>query len=622
MPRASRPGADPLQPRRPPPTFVKLLLPVWGHRYVRQFLEIGLPTLLAPGNVPALAQSLPSEFQILTSAADESYIRQHPAFLRLAEMCRASIRPIDHLITAGNNSTTLTLAYAEAIRAAGPTMLDTCFFFLVSDYIVADGSLASVLARVRAGTSAVLVGNFQVTAEEAMPWLRERTGAAAAAGAALSARELMRFALDHLHPATVANTVNVSSTHNAHTNRLFWRVDDRTLVGRFYLMHMIAIRPEVIDFRVGASCDYSFVPEMCPSRDVSVITDSDEYLVVEMQPRAHEAGFLREGPLRPDALAHSLEEWTTAQHRENVAHTLVYHAGELPTALPATRAAADEYVAQVARHLRGPPQPHFGHPYWRGAIATVQEAARGRLSPAALRWLLGAQSRRGYWLERLRALVVGYPPRVRPWHPRWPDYRLVLRRLLPVLADPTRQILHVTDAPTLFSVMLAEGGERVASLQTTPLLQRPTERVGFSDRFDLCLIEFDQRDVAKIGELVRRLAPAMKAGSSILIAIREPQPMEGAQRFAADVGETLANAAPAARLEEVHSVPASALRAWSYQTFAHLGAAAHQRPWVGLPALALFAIPLALLTLLLNLLAVARDGAPASSMHVVLRIGK
>jgi hypothetical protein len=75
------------------------------------------------------------------------------------------------------------LAYAEAIRAAGRAMLDTCFLFLVSDYIVADGSLASVLARVRAGAGAVLVGNFQVTAEEAMPWLRERIGPAAAAAA-------------------------------------------------------------------------------------------------------------------------------------------------------------------------------------------------------------------------------------------------------------------------------------------------------------------------------------------------------------------------------------------------------------------------------------------------------
>jgi len=613
-----------LQPRRPPPTSVTLLLPVWGHRYVRQFLEIGLPTLLAPGNVPALAQSLPSEFRILTSAADESYIRQHPAFLRLAQVCRASIRPIDHLITAGNNSTTLTLAYAEAIRAAGPAALDTCFFFLVSDYLIADGSLASVLARVRAGSGAVLVGNFQVTAEEATPWLRARIAPDGVAGAAFSARELMRFALDHLHPATVANTVNVSSTYNAHTNRLFWRADDRTLIGRFYLMHMIAVRPEVIDFRVGASWDYSFVPEMCPSGNVSVITDSDEYLVVEMQPRGHEAGFLREGPLRPAVLARSLEEWATAQHRENVARTLIYHAEDLPPALPAAVTAADEYVAQVARQLRGPPQPHFGHPYWRGAIATVQEAARGRLSPEALRNILGTPSRRGFWVERLRALVIGYPPRVRPWHPRWADYRPVLRRLVPAFDDPAQQILHVSDAPTLFSVMLAAGAGRVVSLQRTPLLQRPSEREGFESRFDLALIELDQRDVKKTAELVRQLAPAMKAGARILIAIREAQPMQDAPRFGADLAEVLRREARAARLEEVSCVPASSLRAWCYRTFARLGADAHQRPGLGIPGLALFAVPLALLTFVLNVFAAVGTRATsqhaASSLHVRVRM--
>ena len=95
--RAAGAGAKPL--RRAPVASAKLLLPVWGHRYVRQFLEVGLPTLLAPGNVPALAQSLPCEFELLTSAADESYVRQHRAFDRLADVCRATIRPIDHLIT-------------------------------------------------------------------------------------------------------------------------------------------------------------------------------------------------------------------------------------------------------------------------------------------------------------------------------------------------------------------------------------------------------------------------------------------------------------------------------------------------------------------------------------------
>ena len=55
----------------------------------------------------------------------------------------------------------------------------------------------------------------------------------------------MEWALGHLHPVTAANTVNFPLVHNLHANRLFWRVDENTLIGRFYLMHMICIRPEV-----------------------------------------------------------------------------------------------------------------------------------------------------------------------------------------------------------------------------------------------------------------------------------------------------------------------------------------------------------------------------------------
>src|SRR4051812_137217 len=135
------------QQRRSAPSGVKLVLPVWGYEYVRQFLEVGLPTLLAPGNVPALTAELPCEFVILTSNDDEEFLREHATFKRLAAICNTEIRLIDHLISDGNYSTTITLAYAEVVRSLGQAMVDTCFFFLVSDYIMADGSLLSALRR-------------------------------------------------------------------------------------------------------------------------------------------------------------------------------------------------------------------------------------------------------------------------------------------------------------------------------------------------------------------------------------------------------------------------------------------------------------------------------------------
>ena len=97
---------------------VRLLLPVWGARYLRRFFEFSLPTMIAPGNIPALAAALPCTFVFLTSAQDAELIAEHPGYRHLSAICRTEIVPIDDLITGDNHSTTITLAYERAMRAA------------------------------------------------------------------------------------------------------------------------------------------------------------------------------------------------------------------------------------------------------------------------------------------------------------------------------------------------------------------------------------------------------------------------------------------------------------------------------------------------------------------------
>src|SRR5947209_1817048 len=456
--------------RQSPPKAAQCVLPVWGYRFVRPFLEVGLPTLLAPGNVPAVAAALPTRFIILSRIEDEDFIRHHPAFRRLCEMCETEIRLIDHLITGSNYSTTITLGYTEAIRAAGNDMLDTCFFFLVSDYIMADGSLASALERIIDGRSGVLVGNFQVVLEDALPWLQEQLNRSPDV-LAIPPRELLLWAFNHLHPATLANTVNLPLSHNKHTNRLFWRVDGNTLLARFYLMHMLCIRPETTAFTIGASCDYSFIPELCPSDNVEVITDSDDYLVIEMQPVQHEARFLQPGPLRPRALARTLSSWTTARHRQNSQYSVIFHANEIPPACAAVSAEADRFVAQVGASTKRRPKPHRDHPYWRGAIAAHHEATGRKLALDEWRRVLGLpdtdseESWASDWLvEQIRFALFGRPPNVRLCHPRWPDYHFIVKWLGRFLIDHRQRLLLVSESPTVFTASLADSGERTVRL--------------------------------------------------------------------------------------------------------------------------------------------------------------
>jgi 2-polyprenyl-3-methyl-5-hydroxy-6-metoxy-1,4-benzoquinol methylase len=619
--------------RRPPPKTVTCIVPVWGYTFTRQFLEIGLRTMLAPGNVPALAAALPCRFIILTSAEDEPFLRLHQSFRALSAVCPVELRLIDHLITGTNHSTTITLAYAEAIRATGADMLDTCFFLLVSDYIVADGSFGNMLARMMAGASALQVGNFQVSLEDALPWLEEQLGATPGS-VALRPRELLRWAFSHLHPATVANTVNYPLSKNIHTNRLFWRVDGETLLGRFYLMHMLCIRPELTDFVIASSCDYSFIQEMCPSDNVEIITDSDEYLVVEMQPREHEANFLRHGRLRPRPLARTLSRWTTARHRRNAGHSVLFHAGEIPRALvERTEREAEEFLAAVRGAMRREPKPYRNHPYWRGAIAAFHEAKGKKLSLEEWRLVLGlsnpsdTESRLHIWMmDKVRFFLFGQPPNVRFWHPRFPDFRFVLNRLQRFLDDPRQRLLLVSDIPTIFTASLIDGGERVMRLRQTPFLQIPAETYEpLFGNFDACLVEVTEAEMRRCDEIIDRVAPMMRPGATVIVVVYNHRERDIAG-FSRSIGTHAPRLLrPAATATGIYFIPATWGRWTLLRTMVRIAQRANSNPVIGIPVLFATGGFLVLGAMMSNLLQrqsrpALRPGGLATSFVMELRI--
>jgi hypothetical protein len=457
----------------------------------------------------------------LTSQHDEAAFRRHPVGQALARLCEVEFSLIDDLITDGNHSTTITLAYARRIREAGDAMLDTAFLMLVSDYIVADGALATVFDRIAAGASGVMAGNFQIVAEDAVPVLRRRLSHREGESISLHPRELLKLALPYIHPATSANIVNLPISHNAHTNRLFWRVDDGTLLGRFYLMHMIGIRPEVTDFVVGASCDYSFIPEMCPSDNVAIVNDSDDYLVVEMQPRDHEAHHLKWGPLEPADLAASLAEWTTERHRKNVAATIVYHTGEIPAELSSVQQESDRFIAEVSRRLTAPPQPYRNHPYWIGAIAAHRFDTAQSVGNDDYKALLGAEmspktgSLIGF-LWHARRILFGSFPDVTPWHPRWPDLQLPLRRLRE--AARSGPVLIVSNSAGVYGRWLAGVNRQSQSIDIGRLLNlSQAQYTSLVGRFQACLIAMPEGELKRANRLLERVGPALRPHSKIFV---------------------------------------------------------------------------------------------------------
>lgn len=594
--------------KRGPPKAIKVLLPVWGFDFIDQFLNVNLPTLLAPGNLPALAARLPTEFVFLTSERDCDALREHVAVHRLEDVCSVRFHLIDDLITEGNHSTTVTLSYARVVRETGEAMLDTCFFFLVSDYVMADGSLGHVLDRMIAGSSAAQTGNFQVVEEDATRWLERKLDSHPLA-LSLSSRELMQWAMSNIHPATAANIVNFPVTHNTHVNRLFWRVDQDTLIGRFYLMHMICIRPELTDFVIGASCDYSFVPEMCPSGNIAVMNDSDDYLVIEMQPRQHEARFLRWGRSEPARIAESLAEWTTAGHRANARYLIVFHGRDIPASIDDFRSQSDVFLDRITDHLPVKPQPHRNHPYWRGAVAAYHAAIGKR--PNAADWALMMGERPSLWhsvARWARTVFLGQVPIVRPWHPRWADFRRPLANIAPYLARADARILMISAAPSGLTNWIADKSEHATRIPISRLLKGEIERdPHHRTGYDLCVLELSEEEFELADVILRAAEGALKPGARVFVVsfnrhwFREPQRF--AELFAANALRFLR---PEFVAEETALLSASTLRWLANRQLLRAREGIVRGPWLYRPLRLIEALIVLAMAFAANLASLAR----------------
>ncbi len=565
---------------------ITLLMPVWGYQFIGRFLEFCLPTLLAPNNIPAVARELPCRFVLLSSVADEPIIRSHPAWQKLERHCACEIRSIDDLITQGNHTATITLAFERALRQSGDAMRDTCFIFLMSDYLVADGSLKTVLRKIEAGAGAVLAGNFQIIAEDAAPLLRQRLDLESHE-IVLPPRDLVRWSLTHLHPATVANIVNFGLTHNAHSNRLFWRADENCLIGRFYLMHPIAIHPETSDFVVGSSWDYSFVPELCPSGNIVALTDSDDYLVVELQRRDYEWENLRPGPVVAAELAKSLAEWTTDYHRRNVAQTVVFHAADRPANLAQCIARSDAFVENVRQSLVAPALSHRRHPYWVGSIAVNRRRSHRPLGKEDWSFLLSEKaSQSNSSLRRLRAKLFGSPPEVTRLHPLWPDYRLPLNALNDILSSHGRVLLVAHDAEPFAPWIVGAAGD-VVTLNSDHLLQLTHVQYGeIAGTFDACVLLSGDAMLDQSDALIEHIGPLLKANGRLILmatnSLSASDATEFSRNFAAQAGRLLNRSV---WIEDIQYVELSPRRSTIRNAMIRLATGSGSKPLLALAAM-------------------------------------
>ena len=428
----------------------KFLTVVWGKTYIERFCSLSLPSFLAPGNIPALAQAMELEVVIMTCRNDFEYFEANISFKNLRELCPVRFVEIDDLIVQGIYSITLTLAYARPIIACGEEMVHTHFVFMNADFVLANGSLSALCKHIADGRSIVLAPSFRSTAEDVEPLLEHAVNTSTGV-LNMPPRSMVELAITKPHPTTIAKIRNQQILHSTHPNQFFWQVNEHTILGRYFLIFMLCLKPERVIKTINCFCDYSFVPELCPSGDEVAMNDSDDFFMLELQEREQERDMLRPGHMTEAEIAHSLQVWTTNEHRRAANHDLIFHSRDIPPEIEIAKAQAKAFIASITNRL-SIPESHIDHPYWIPGVAAWVERRESSGKAPELEPPVPKTS--GPDESRSRALLAS----IKPLDPNWTDSRLLERSIATILRDSDPgSVLVVGERDPMLDAALGNG---------------------------------------------------------------------------------------------------------------------------------------------------------------------
>jgi len=498
-----------------------LIVPVWGERYAARFTELTLPALLAPGNVPELAASLTTEVALVTQRALFDVLRGTESFRRLEKHCEVRLIAMDDLLThPGYYGLTITWTLFRGFTDLGPAMTDTWLLFLNSDFILADGSYRSLLQRLNANARIVLAPSYCTIEDEVVPLLRARVSAASHT-LSIPPRDMADLMLDRLHYTVRAKTINRRMYRIQHVDQLYYVVDNDTILCRQFPISIVAMKPERVLTRAVAIWDFGTISEACPTSPLSVIADSDEFLMLELRGRNVASDQLELGWLTPSRVARSLAWWTTADQRRCSEHTLVLHRRDLPATVAAGGEALADFHRRVIAELPEP-LPHDDHPIWTRLHTLHDEwRAGGSAAKSETSDLSGPRAsterpireRLTLGIRALYRALFGSPPRLGAGHPDFIDIQPTIA-LIERLAVAARTAISVFSTPrAVVAPSLREWFDEVCEL-------RPEDISGDGPRADFCFVELTRQEMMAFRELHRRLRNLVRPGGHIVVLYR------------------------------------------------------------------------------------------------------
>jgi hypothetical protein len=261
-------------------------LVAWGNDYVRDFLDVSLPTLLADGNLAAAGPG--SRLMILTTARDVPMFESNPHFTAVKRIVATEFVDISRLRTRDKYQF-VSRCQLEALRQSEDY---DAVILLYPDMIWCSGGVRFAVEHIKAGALGVFAPAPAVLPEPTLADLRSNAQLRidGASSFSVSPRELAGIALRHHHPMWDGFDWD-GGCFTDYPSCLRWNVPGHPawLIHCFHL-HPVALRVQRHNPRFVArfttSLDGEYVARLFDGTDdLAFATDTDEFAMVTLRER-------------------------------------------------------------------------------------------------------------------------------------------------------------------------------------------------------------------------------------------------------------------------------------------------------------------------------------------------
>lgn len=248
---------------------------VWGPWHTGVYLDVNLPSLLASGNLAALAQKHDVLYRIHTAHGDVARIKASAAFRRAEQIVPFDV--VGVAIDPGIDPIAMHhLLWRRSIDEA--LQAGAMILFVPPDVVWSNGAFGHVADLAAAGKRAIFMTYVRVVAETAVPELQRMFLNKDTQVIDVPARRLVEAAMRHLHPLFLTY-LRDSRNFPVHPEFILWPVDGEGYLMRVLVREMFAYDPSFIHLNQQALPAHPLDADQ-----VHYITDSDDLFSLSLAP--------------------------------------------------------------------------------------------------------------------------------------------------------------------------------------------------------------------------------------------------------------------------------------------------------------------------------------------------